>query len=169
MKNFNYNEIVSQDEMLKLKSVKDRLNTFTDIESKKLETGLFQLSSNKIKINEILNTGFYNNFPDDQKKLMAAQLMYNSDKIIKILLSVGIDYDTLNLLCKRITELKNYRHKNINQNYINIILSVTNKLCLLVNKILKTDDEDILLNKFMYITTFEEILYKNIEYQKIKK
>lgn len=170
MTNLNYNRIVSQDEMLAIgEKAKDKLITLAGIEENKINSDILNNDNKYSKVKEILNTGFYNNFPNDQKELMATHMMYDSEKIIKILLSVNLDYDIINLLCKRITELKNNQDKKINPNYINNIMSIIDKICALINRVLKGKDDYIIINKLMYITTFEEILYRNLEYEKTKK
>ena len=170
MTNLNYNRIVSQDEMLAIgEKAKDKLITLAGIEENKINSDILNNDNKYSKVKEILNTGFYNNFPNNQKELMATHMMYDSEKIIKILLSVNLDYDIINLLCKRITELKNNQDKKINPNYINNIMSIIDKICVLINRVLKGKDDYIIINKLMYITTFEEILYRNLEYEKTKK
>ena len=170
MTELNYNRIISQDDLLKIgEKTKDKLITLASIEENKINSNILENDNRHLKVKEILNTGFYNNFPNEQKELMATHIMYDSEKVIKILLSVNLDYDIVNLLCKRITELKNNKDKKVNQNYINTILSIIDKICILINRVLKGKDDYIIINKLMYITTFEEILYRNLEYEKSKK
>lgn len=178
MKKLDYSKIISLDDLSKIsEDEKNRLITLASIESNKLSSNNISsiISNNRyLSIKEIFNTGLYKDFSEENKKLMATYIMFDSEKIIQFLLSLNIKYDIIKALATKLSELKYIEKLNPNNSifgsaYLTQIMSVVDKICFLIENEYKTQDDYIIINKLMCIVTFEEELYLKLQQQKVIK
>lgn len=178
MKKLDYSKIISLDDLSKIsEDEKNRLITLASIESNKLSSNNISniISNNRyLSIKEIFNTGLYKDFSEENKKLMATYIMFDSEKIIQFLLSLNIEYDIIKALATKLSKLKYIEKSNPNysifgSDYLTKIMSVVDKICFLIENEYKIQDDYIIINKLMCLVAFEEELYLKLQQQKVVK
>lgn len=178
MQKLDYSKIISLEDLSQISEEnKNKLITLASIESNKLSSkdmnGII-LDNRSLSIKEIFNTGPYKNFKKEYKEIMSTYIMFDSEKIIKVLLGMNINFEIIKAIAVKISQLKYVKRVNPNDSifeseYLSKIMSALNKICFLIEKEFKTQDDYIIINKLICIVAFEEELYLKLQQQKIVK
>ncbi|MBE6149419.1 MAG: hypothetical protein E7170_01685 [Firmicutes bacterium] len=172
---FNFNKITSIKEFKTINNIElTKLNTLASIEKDRINSKIINTFNNKEEsIKSLVNIN-YNYLNQNEKNYISANIMYDSEKIIKTLLDFKIDYILAKAFAIRISEMKQIYTKNPNDifftsKYAITIMSVLHKFCFLIRNQFKTNDDYMIINKLICISLYEEELYKKLENQKMKK
>lgn len=173
---FNFNKITSTKEFKSIDNITlSKLNTFKSIENDRINSRMINsFGSNKEEIVKNLINSNYNNLNENEKNFILSNILYDSERIIKILLDFKIDYILLKAFALRISQLKHIYVKNPNDifftsKYSITIMSILYKFSFLIRNQFKTDDDYIIINKLICIALYDEELYKKLENQKMKR
>ena len=173
---FDFNKITSLKEFKSINDIDlNKLNTFTSIENDRINSKLINsISNNKEELVKSLINSNYNKLNQNEKNFISSNIIYDSEKIIKILLNFEIDYILLKAFAIRISEFKQIYTKNpkdifFTSKYSITIMSILYKFCFLIRNNFKTNDDYIIINKLICIALYDEELYKKLENQKMKK
>ena len=178
MNKLNFDKIVSFENLLKIdEKDKNTLFTIANIELNKLNSSsvndIISYNNKDLRVRQIVKIGIYNNFPTDHKEIICSYIMYDTEKFIKTLVKVNINFETIQALVNKIEELKNIYTLNRNDKIFenentNKIIAIVNKICFLIKKELNGQDDYIIINKLICIVAFEKDLYLKIQNNKTK-
>lgn len=178
MQKFDYDKIISLDTLSQInESDKNKLITLASIESSKLSPkGLNGIITNNrnLSIKAFFNEGLYKDFKEEHKEIMSIYVIFDSEKFIKILLEMNINFEIVKAIAIKISELKYVKKINPNDSvfeskYISNIISVIDKICFFIEKAFENQDDYAVINKLMCIVAFEEELYLKLQQQKTIK
>lgn len=113
----------------------------------------------------------YKNFNPTIKNMLATEITYNdSEMLINILLSKGIDYNILNRTMNSLPKLKQMSLlKDENElDETTIENKNMNALCKLINTYYANKNYNFIINKLVEIVTFEQDLYLELQGEKQK-
>ena len=173
---FDFNKITSLKEFKSINNTDlNKLNAFKSIENDRINSKIINsLGNNREEIVKSLVNSNYNKLNQNEKNFISSNIIYDSERVIKILLNFKIDYILLKAFAIRISELKQIYIKNHNDifftsKYSITIMSILYKICFLIRNDFKTNDDYIIINKLICIALYDEELYKKLENQKMKK
>jgi len=173
-----YENIITKEEFLTIdEKTKDSLISIASVEAKRYKSKnpiYSSLGIEKEHAREIANSGFCANFNNIEKELMATSIAYEDEQIIKLLINSNILFEHLDGLCNSLGILKKEYLKNKNsklkeKEVFKKILSVLDKICFIISFTSKLQDQYLIINKLIYISTFRKDLYLKLQQEKTKK